>query len=49
MKLTDTAIKKAKSAVKPYKVSDGKGLFLWITPSGGKSGGGLSGTTASRN
>ncbi len=34
--LTDTEIKRAKSKDKPYKLSDGKNLFLWITPSGGK-------------
>jgi hypothetical protein len=36
MVLTDTAIKKAKAAEKPYSMSDGKGLYLWLTPSGGK-------------
>jgi integrase len=36
MKLTDTQIKRIKPNTKPYKVSDGGGLFLWITPSGGK-------------
>ncbi len=34
--LTDVVIKKAKAATKPYKLSDGLGLFLWVTPSGGK-------------
>jgi integrase len=36
MKLTDTQIKRMKPNTKPYKVSDGGGLFLWVTPSGGK-------------
>lgn len=36
MKLTDTRIKRIKPAMKAYKVSDGGGLFLWVTPSGGK-------------
>ena len=36
MKLTDTQIKRVKPNTKPYKVSDGGGLFLWVTPSGGK-------------
>ena len=37
MKLTDIQIKKIKPNTTPYKVSDGGGLFLWVTPSGGKS------------
>jgi integrase len=36
MKLTDTQIKRIKPRPKPFKVSDGGGLFLWVTPSGGK-------------
>jgi len=36
MALTDTAIKKAKAKEKPYSMSDGDGLYLWLTPSGGK-------------
>jgi len=36
MKLTDVQIKRIKPNAKPYKVSDGGGLFLWVTPSGGK-------------
>jgi integrase len=36
MALTDTEIKRGKSKDKPYKLSDGRNLFLWITPSGGK-------------
>lgn len=34
--LSDTAIRKAKPADKPYKMTDQRGLFLLITPSGGK-------------
>lgn len=36
MQLTDTAIRKAKPAEKPYKVADEKGLYLFVSPSGGK-------------
>ncbi len=36
MKLTDAQIKRTKPNAKPYKLSDGGGLFLWVTPSGGK-------------
>ena len=35
-KLTDPAIKKAKPDAKPYKLSDGGGLFLLVQPSGAK-------------
>lgn len=34
--LTDTEIRKAKSAEKPQKISDGHGLFLLVTPQGSK-------------
>ena len=34
--MTDIQIKRIKPNTKPYKVSDGGGLFLWVTPSGGK-------------
>ena len=34
--LSDTAIRSAKPTAKPYKLSDGRGLFLTITPTGGK-------------
>lgn len=37
MPLTDTAIRKAKAEEKPYKLSDSGGLFLYVTPAGGKS------------
>ena len=36
MALTDTAIRNAKPALKPRKLSDGAGMYLLITPSGGK-------------
>ena len=34
--LSDTAIRRAKPAAKNYKLSDGKGLYLIVTPAGGK-------------
>jgi integrase len=36
MPLTDTAIRNAKAADKPYKLADEKGLFLLVNPTGGK-------------
>jgi hypothetical protein len=36
MALSDTAIKKAKATDKAYSITDGEGLYLWVTPSGGK-------------
>ena len=36
MPLTDTAIKKAKPGAKPVKLSDGRGLYLLVSPSGSK-------------
>lgn len=36
MKLTDTAIRKAKSEAKPRKMGDGGGMYLLIHPNGGK-------------
>ena len=36
MKLNDQKIKKAKPQEKPYKLTDGKGLYLLIKPNGGK-------------
>jgi Arm DNA-binding domain len=36
MALTDTEVRRAKKKEKPYKLSDGGNLFLWVTPSGGK-------------
>jgi hypothetical protein len=34
--LTDTECRKAKPAAKPYKMTDGGGLHLYVTPAGGK-------------
>jgi hypothetical protein len=36
MALTDTQIRKAKSKDKAHRMSDGGGLYLWVTPAGGK-------------
>lgn len=36
MALTDTAVRKAKPAEKPVKMADEKGLFLLLSPAGGK-------------
>lgn len=36
MPLTDLEVKRARARAKPYKISDSGGLFLWVTPSGGK-------------
>jgi integrase len=36
MPLTDTAIKKAKPGAKPVKLSDGKGMYLLVSPAGSK-------------
>jgi integrase len=36
MALTDTEIKKAKAKEKAYSLNDRRGLYLWITPAGGK-------------
>ena len=36
MPLTDTAVRNAKAAEKPFKMADGGGLFLYVTPAGGK-------------
>jgi integrase len=36
MKLTDTAVRKAKPGPKPNKIGDGKGMFLLVTTSGSK-------------
>lgn len=36
MPLTDTAIKRAKPGAKPGKLSDGKGLYLLVSPAGSK-------------
>jgi integrase len=36
MSLSDAKVRNAKSRTKPYKIADGEGLFLFITPAGGK-------------
>lgn len=36
MELTDIAIRRSKPSEKPYKLADGKGLYLLVNPSGGK-------------
>jgi hypothetical protein len=36
MSLTDLETKRAKTKETPYKLGDAGGLFLWVTPSGGK-------------
>jgi integrase len=36
MSLSDAAVRNAKPKTKPYKISDGDGLFLLVTPAGGK-------------
>lgn len=36
MPLTDTEIRNKKPAEKPVKLFDGRGLFLIVTPAGGK-------------
>ena len=37
-KLTDVSIKAAKPLGKAYKLTDGDGLYLYVTPTGGISG-----------
>ena len=36
MALTDTAVKAAKPREREYKLADERGLYLLVTPSGGK-------------
>ncbi len=36
MPLTDIEIRKAKARPKPYRLSDNGGMYLWVTPSGGR-------------
>ena len=36
MPLTDTEVRKARPAEKPYRLSDAGSLYLWVTPAGGK-------------
>ena len=35
--LTDTKLRQAKAREKPYKLADEKGLYLYVSPQGGKS------------
>jgi hypothetical protein len=35
--LTDVQIRKAKAADKPYKLTDGRGLHVYVTSAGGNS------------
>jgi hypothetical protein len=36
MPLTDTGIRNAKPTAKPYKLSDGGGMYLLVTPNGAR-------------
>lgn len=36
MSLSDAKARNAKPQAKPYKISDGEGLFLWVMPTGSK-------------
>jgi integrase len=36
MKLTDTAVRKSKPQLKPFKMTDGRGLFLSVQPNGSR-------------
>jgi integrase len=36
MPLSDTAVRNAKAGPKPFKLADGEGLYLLVTPSGGR-------------
>src|SRR5882724_9319840 len=36
MSLSDAKVRNAKPKTKPYKISDGEGLFLLVTPTGSK-------------
>jgi integrase len=36
MSLSDAKVRNAQPRIKPYKIADGEGLFLLITPAGGK-------------
>src|SRR5260370_26439437 len=36
MSLSDARVRNAKPRTKPYKIADGEGLFLLVTPAGGK-------------
>jgi hypothetical protein len=49
MALTDTEIKRTKKREKPYKLSDGGNMYLWITPQGGSCGDGPIGIRARKS
>ena len=34
MALTDIEVKKAKAKGRPYRLTDGAGMYLWVTPAG---------------
>ena len=36
MSLSEMQVRKAKEREKAYSMSDGGGLYLWVTPAGGK-------------
>lgn len=36
MKLNDVAVRKAKPEAKPYRMADGGGMYLEVTPNGSK-------------
>ena len=36
MPLTDVSVRKAAPAAKPYKLFDGRGLYLEVSPAGGR-------------
>jgi integrase len=36
MALSDAKVRNAKPQVKPFKIADGEGLFLWVMPTGSK-------------
>ncbi len=36
MSLSDAKVRNAKPRTKPYKIADGDGLFLLVTPTGSK-------------
>jgi hypothetical protein len=36
MALADVEIRRAKAKEKAYRMSDGGGMYLWVTPAGGK-------------
>jgi|GEM_PF-2655127 len=49
MALTDTEIRKAKAKDTAYRLSDGGGLHLWITPQATSSGAGNTDSRAARS